>query len=223
MRLVQGISKRTWKMDCCVWQKTRGLYFLQPWRQLFSSDERPANEPSAEKLDCRGGARPQEVWHRIFTTDKGSPHLEWHRRYRDGPGALGPREDRVHSALLTHRQKVRPDRNFSSLRYLISAHIQGRSHRHGLRSSPPVLIVRNTSISRPSSDATAGLVRATCGLVHRKHTNAALPTSTARPAPSVFPWRLISACVGRAEAFSANSFTSNTLYWPSSSSMSHTA
>jgi hypothetical protein len=31
-RLVRGISKRAWKMDCYVWQKTHGLYFLRPWR-----------------------------------------------------------------------------------------------------------------------------------------------------------------------------------------------
>jgi site-specific recombinase XerD len=35
MCLVQGISKRTWKMDCCVGQKARGLYF--PGRGANSS------------------------------------------------------------------------------------------------------------------------------------------------------------------------------------------
>jgi hypothetical protein len=38
----------------------------------------------------------------------------------DSQSALGPHEDRVHSALPTYRQKVRPNRNFSSLRYLTS-------------------------------------------------------------------------------------------------------
>src|ERR1700737_1660416 len=127
MRLIQGIGKRAWKMDCCIWQKTRGLYFPWPRRRASSSDDGPANEPSAEILGCRGGARSQEVRKRIFTTDEGSPHLEWHRRYRGSPGALGPHEDRVNGEISTHRQKVRPDRNFSSLRYLISAHIRGRS------------------------------------------------------------------------------------------------
>src|ERR1700737_595173 len=95
MRLIQGIGKRAWKMDCCIWQKTRGLYFPWPRRRASSSDDGPANEPSAEILGCRGGARSQEVRKRIFTTDEGSPHLEWHRRYRGSPGAVGPHEDRV--------------------------------------------------------------------------------------------------------------------------------
>src|ERR1700730_7229824 len=113
MRLIQGIGKRAWKMDCCIWQKTYGLYFPWPRRRASSSDDGPANEPSAEILGCRGGARSQEVRKRIFTTDEGSPHLEWHRRYRGRP-----HEDRVNGEISTHRQKVRPDRNFSSLRYL---------------------------------------------------------------------------------------------------------
>jgi tetratricopeptide (TPR) repeat protein len=41
-------------------QKTRGSYFPRPWRQLFSSDDCPTNEPSAAKLRRRGEARPQE-------------------------------------------------------------------------------------------------------------------------------------------------------------------
>ena len=61
------------------------------------------------------GLDPEEVRHRILTADEGSPHLEWDRRYRNGPGAVGTHEDRVHSALPTHRQKVRPNRNISSL------------------------------------------------------------------------------------------------------------
>jgi hypothetical protein len=75
MRLVEAISKRAWKMDYDVWKKTRGLYFLGPPRKV-SSDDGQANEPSAEPLDFRGGAQPQEVWDRILKTDEGSPHLE---------------------------------------------------------------------------------------------------------------------------------------------------
>jgi ELWxxDGT repeat protein len=41
-----------------------------------------------------------------------------HRRFGDGSGALGPHKDRVNGEISMHRQKVRPDRNFSSLRYL---------------------------------------------------------------------------------------------------------
>src|SRR5229473_7458998 len=105
-------------MDCRVWQKAYRLYFLWPWRRASSSDDGPANEPSAEILGCRGGARSQEVRQGIFTTDEGSPHLEWHRRFGDGPDALGAREDRVYVEISTYRQKVRPNRNFSRLRYL---------------------------------------------------------------------------------------------------------
>src|SRR5271166_4157946 len=165
MRLVQGIGKRAWKMDCCVWQETRGLCFPRPCRRASSSDDCSANEPSAEKLDCRGGARPQEVRHRILTTHKGSPHLEWHRRYRDSPGALGPHEDRVHSALLTHRQEIRPDHYFSSLRYLISAHIQGRSRLGMAAMLPPVPIVRSASVSRPSGGQVDSFLSATSRLM----------------------------------------------------------
>jgi hypothetical protein len=86
-------ANAAWKMDCCIWQKTRGLYFPWPRRRASSSDDGPANEPSAEILGCRGGARSQEVRKRIFTTDEGSPHLAWHRRFGDGSGALGPHKD----------------------------------------------------------------------------------------------------------------------------------
>src|ERR1700745_3743616 len=129
-------------MDCRVWQKAHRLYFLWPWRRASSSDDGPANEPSAEILGCRGRARSQEVRQGIFTTDEGSPHLEWHRRFGDGPDALGAREDRVYveistycqkvrpneistycqkvrpNEISTYCQKVRPNRNFSRLRYL---------------------------------------------------------------------------------------------------------
>src|SRR6266496_2010879 len=102
-------------MDYRLWQKARGLYFFWWWRQVFSSDDGPANEPSAETLGYRGGARPQEVRYRILTTDEGYPHFEWHRRCRDSPGAVGPHEDRINSEVSTHRKKVRPNRNFASL------------------------------------------------------------------------------------------------------------
>src|SRR5947208_1655264 len=76
-------------MDCRVWQKAHRLYFLRPWRRASSSHDGPANEPSAEILGCRGGARSQEVRQGIFTTDEGSPHLEWHRRFGSGEGDMG--------------------------------------------------------------------------------------------------------------------------------------
>src|SRR5258706_1800541 len=116
-------------MDCRVWQKAHRLYLLWPWRRASSSDDGPANEPSAEILGCRGGARSQEVRQGIFTTDEGSPHLEWHRRFGDGPDALGAREDRVYVEISTYCQKVRPNRNFSRLRYLtLLADIKERWH-----------------------------------------------------------------------------------------------
>jgi integrase len=109
--------------------KAHRLYFLWPWRRASSSDDGPANEPSAEILGCRGGARSQEVRQGIFTTDEGSPHLEWHRRFGDGPDALGAREDRVYVEISTYCQKVRPNRNFSRLRYLtLLADIKERWH-----------------------------------------------------------------------------------------------
>jgi hypothetical protein len=55
---------------------------------------------------------------------------------RDSPDALGPHEDRVHSAFLTHRRKIRPDLYFSSLRYLISAHIRKVAIGHGCDATP---------------------------------------------------------------------------------------
>src|SRR3984893_7713308 len=103
---------------CRVGQKTYGLYFPWPRCRASWSDDGPANEPSAESLGCRGGARSQEVRKRILTTDEGSPYLAWHRRFGDGSGALGPHKDRVNGEISTHRQKVGPDYNFSSLRYL---------------------------------------------------------------------------------------------------------
>src|SRR6266478_1717464 len=138
-------------MDCRVWQNAHRLYFLWPWRRASSSDDGPANEPSAEILGCRGGARSQEVRQGIFTTDEGSPHLEWHRRFGDGPDALGAREDRVYVEISTYCQKVRPNRNFSRLRYLtLLADIKERWHiddRLCVRQS------RFASCRRPAEDA----------------------------------------------------------------------
>src|SRR5260370_14311545 len=65
----------------------------------------------------------------VLTTDESSPHLEWHRRFGDGSGALGPREARFHVEISTYRQKVRPDRNLSRLRYLtLLLNIKERRH-----------------------------------------------------------------------------------------------
>src|ERR1700751_1124757 len=102
MRLVQGISKRAWKMDHHIWQKTHGLHFLRSSRRV-SSDDGQAIEPSADTLDFRGRAQPQEVRHRILTTDESSPHLEWKSRHSGGPGALGSCEDRVYGAVPSRR------------------------------------------------------------------------------------------------------------------------
>ena len=129
MRLVRGNSKGIRKMDCRVWQEAHRLYFPWPWRRASSSDDAPANAPSAEILGCRGGARSQKVRQGIFTTDEGSPHLEWHRRFGSGPDALGAREDRVYVEISTYCQKVRPNCNFSRLRYLtLLADIKERWH-----------------------------------------------------------------------------------------------
>ena len=56
--------------------RKRTDYVFPPWRRASSSDDGPANEPSAEILGCRGGARPREIRQRIFTTDQGFPHFE---------------------------------------------------------------------------------------------------------------------------------------------------
>src|ERR1700730_9212286 len=53
MHLVQGDGKGTWKVDCRVRQEARRLYFPGPWRAASSSDDDPANEPSAQTLGCR--------------------------------------------------------------------------------------------------------------------------------------------------------------------------
>ena len=78
---------------------------------------------SAEKLDCRGGPRPQEVRHRILTTDKGSSHLDGSGDIETVPDALGPHEDRVDSAVSTHRKRSDPiaiSRAFDGRRRLIA-------------------------------------------------------------------------------------------------------
>src|ERR1700730_2823849 len=76
MRLVQGDGKGTWKVDCRLRQEESRLYFPRPCVRASSSDDNPANEPSAQIVGCRGGARSRELRHGIFTTDEGSPHLE---------------------------------------------------------------------------------------------------------------------------------------------------
>jgi integrase len=139
--LSEATAKALGKWIAVSGKKAHRLYFLWPWRRASSSDDGPANEPSAEILGCRGRARSQEVRQGIFTTDEGSPHLEWHRRFGDGPDALGAREDRVYveistycqkvrpNEISTYCQKVRPNRNFSRLRYLtLLAEIKERWH-----------------------------------------------------------------------------------------------
>src|SRR6516162_3589624 len=79
MRLLQDDSHRTWKMDCRVWREAWRLPFRRPGHPVSSSNGGSTHEPAAEIVDCRGGARSQEVRQRIITTDKGPPHLEGHR------------------------------------------------------------------------------------------------------------------------------------------------
>ena len=109
MRLLQDDSYRTWKMDCRVWREACRLPFPRPAHQVSSSNGGSTNEPSAEILDRRGRARSQEVWQRVLTTDKGSPHLEGHRRLGDGSDALGSREDRINGKVFARAHDVRPN------------------------------------------------------------------------------------------------------------------
>ena len=93
MRLVQADRKSTWKMDCRFPQKARRLYFPRPRWAASSSDVDPANARAADILGFRGRARPH-------TGD-----LETVRML------LG--HEKIDPEVSTHRQKVRPDRNFS--------------------------------------------------------------------------------------------------------------
>src|SRR6516162_5184809 len=97
MRLVEGNSKRTWQIDCPVWEKAHGLRLLQPEGGASSSDDGSSAEPPVEILVCRGGAGSQEIRERIAATDEGCPHPGSHRRYRDRARALGSHEDRINS------------------------------------------------------------------------------------------------------------------------------
>jgi integrase len=64
---------------------------------------------------AEAGLDPEKYGIESLRRTKALHILNGTRRYRNSPGAFGPREDRVHSALLTYRQKIRPDRYFSSL------------------------------------------------------------------------------------------------------------
>src|SRR6516165_5694536 len=97
MRLLQDDSHRTWEMDCRVKREAWRLCFPRPGHRVSSSNGGSTHEPSAEILDCRSGARSQEVRQRIFTTDEGSPRLEGYRRFGDSPNALRSCEDRINS------------------------------------------------------------------------------------------------------------------------------
>src|SRR5262249_30789493 len=107
MRLLQDHSHRTWKMDRRVYQEAHRLPFPRPAHRVSSSNGGSTNEPSAEILDQRGWARSQEVRQRVLTTDKGSPHLEGHRRLGDGSDALGSREDRINGKVFARAHGVR--------------------------------------------------------------------------------------------------------------------
>src|SRR5215471_13428996 len=106
MRLLQDHSHRTWKMDRRIYQEACRLPFPRPAHQVSSSNGGSTNEPSAEILDRRGRARSQEVRQRVLTTDKGSPHLEGHRRLGDGSdaprnGDILPTNNRLKHASVT--------------------------------------------------------------------------------------------------------------------------
>src|SRR6266478_1597423 len=63
-------------MDRRVRQEAHRLSIPRPWRWGPSSDGSAAIEPPAEALGRRGGARSRGLQRRIFTADKGSPHLK---------------------------------------------------------------------------------------------------------------------------------------------------
>src|SRR5262245_51519881 len=109
MRLLQDDSQRTWKMDCRVWREAWRLPFPRPRHSLSSSNGGSTHEPAAQTVDCRGGARSQEVRQRILTPDEGPPRLEGHRRFGDGSNALRSCEDRINSEVSTRAHHVRPN------------------------------------------------------------------------------------------------------------------
>ena len=107
MRLFQNDSQRTGKMDRRVSQEACRLPFPRPGHRFSSSNGGSTHEPSAEILDCRGGARSQELRQRILTTDKGSPHFERHRRFGDGSDAPRSRQDRINGEVCARAHNVR--------------------------------------------------------------------------------------------------------------------
>src|SRR6516165_5701726 len=106
MRLFQNDRQRTRKMDRRVWREAWRLRFPGPGHPVSSSDGSSTHEPAAEIVDCRGGARSQEVRQRIFTTDEGSPRLEGYRRFGDSPNALRSCEDRINSEVSARAHNV---------------------------------------------------------------------------------------------------------------------
>src|SRR6266446_7073172 len=99
-------------------QEAHRLSILRPWRWGPTSDGSAAIEPPAEALGRRGGTRSLGLRHRIFTPDEGSPHFEGHWRLADSSSAFGPCKNREHSEISRSRNKSRPNRGLSGLRYL---------------------------------------------------------------------------------------------------------
>src|SRR6516225_9548359 len=109
MRLLQDDSHRTWKMDRRVWREAWRLPFPRPRHPVSSSNGGSTHEPAPEIVDCRGGARSQEVRQRIFTTDEGSPRLEGHWRFGDSSNAVRSCEDRINGEVSARAHNVRPN------------------------------------------------------------------------------------------------------------------
>src|SRR5216684_7929556 len=119
-------------MDHCVRQKAHRLSIPWPWRRGPSSDGSAAIEPPAEALGRRGGTRSLGLQRRVFTPDQGSPHFERHWRFADSSSTLGPCKNREHSEISWSRNKGRPNRGLSGLRYLtLLADIKERRHIDG--------------------------------------------------------------------------------------------
>src|SRR5262245_43848409 len=109
MRHLQDDSYRTWKVDCRVWREAWRLPFSGPGHPVSSSNGGSTDEPPAEILDCRGGARSQEVRQRILTTDEGPPRLEGHRRFGGGSDTSWSREGRINGEVSTRVHNLRPN------------------------------------------------------------------------------------------------------------------
>jgi hypothetical protein len=110
-------AKALKKIDRLVRQKADRLFI--PWRCLRQpSAERAAIEPAVEVVGGRGRTRSKGLWCGIFTSDEGSPYFERHWGFADSSRAFGPCENREHSEVSWSKNKGRPDRGLSSLRYL---------------------------------------------------------------------------------------------------------